>query len=694
MITLHVSEARTIDVGRGIARIDPRDLEQLKARTGDILRLQGKKPTVVKVMPNHLQDRNTASIQVDGIIRSNAGVSLGDPVQIERVEAQAAKTVALQALEGEPLPVAALSRALEGLPVITGDIVRFNRIGVRPQRYSVMRTQPEGAVLINRVTRLSVVRADSGSIPSGVNISYEDIGGLDREIRRIREMVELPMRFPQAFQHLGISPPKGVLIYGPPGSGKTLIARALAHETNANFIAINGPEVIDKFYGQSEAALRRVFEEAHTKAPSIVFIDEIDAIAPKRSEVQGEVEKRVVAQLLSLLDGLEDRGDIVVIGATNLPDRLDPALRRPGRFDREISIGMPDRHGREAILTIHARSMPLAGDVDLSHLAAITHGYVGADLQALCREAAMHALRRFLPEIEDLRPDSRLLDELPNLVVCAEDWDAALLDVFPSVTRGVLAETPDVKWSDIGGLEEAKAALQQAIEWPLLHSSVFEQAGLKSPHGILLSGSPGTGKTLLAKAVASEMEVNFIGMRGPELVSKWVGESERGVREIFHTARLAAPCVIFFDEFDSIAPRRTGTDPVLERVVAQLLTEIDGLQDLHGVIVLAATNRPDLIDPALLRSGRLDVHIEVGLPDAAARQSIFEIHLARRAVNSSLNTAELSDQTEGWSGAEIAEWCRRATLLAVIRVIEQGEPLVITADDLDFTRDEVKRRKS
>jgi len=489
-------------------------------------------------------------------------------------------------------------------------------------------------------------------------------------------MVELPMRFPQVFQHLGISPPKGLLLSGPPGTGKTLIARALARETNAYFTVINGPEIMDKFYGQSEGALRNAFDEAQRNAPAIIFIDEIDAIAPPRDQVQGEVEKRVVAQLLTLMDGLEDRGDLVVIAATNLPDRIDPALRRPGRFDREIHLRVPDRAGREAILAVHTRGMPLANDVDLSEIATLSNGYVGADLQAICREAAMNALRHMM--LEDDVPG---IQQIMQLRVHMVDFRQALAEITPSTTRGITMEVPDVKWDDVGGLHDAKVALQQAIEWPLLYPEQFAAACLEPPRGILLSGPPGTGKTLLAKAVANALQVNFIGVRGPEVMSKWVGDSEKRVRELFRTARNAAPCVIFFDEFDAIAPIRTGTDPVTERIVAQILTEMDGLEAARGVIVLAATNRADLIDPALRRPGRFDLHFEIGLPDANARAHIFSLNMEKRPISPEIDMDALIAHTENWSGAQITEWCRRAALQAVTRAIETEQDVLITAED-------------
>lgn len=683
MIALGVAEALESDVGRGIARLDPALFAGLDIQVGDIVAIVGSKQTVAKVLPLRSDQRGQDIIQLDGTTRTNAGVSLGERVEITNVTVVPAEVIALQSMSGKPLKPHLLLPSLRQKPVTAEDIVRIERIGASPQHYRVIRTQPDTPVIITDDTHITLIepaQATSGQATPNPFITYEDIGGLDREIQRVREMVELPMRFPQVFQHLGITPPKGLLLYGPPGSGKTLIARALAHETNAHFSIINGPEIIDKFYGQSEGALRAVFEEARQQAPAIIFIDEIDAIAPPREQVQGEVEKRVVAQLLTLMDGLEDRGEIVVIGATNLPDRIDPALRRPGRFDREIGLRVPDRNGRSAILQVHTRGMPLAHDVNLDRIATDTHGYVGADLQALCREAAMSALRRFLNE-ERGHPS---LDDVMGLSVDAQDFNTAMQDIIPSTTRGVFVEVPNVRWEDVGGLAREKRILQQALEWPVRYAEVFAAAALDAPHGILLSGPPGTGKTLLVKAVANALNINFISVRGPEVMSKWVGDSEQRIRELFRTARMAMPCVIFFDEFDSIAPIRSGADPVAERIVAQLLTEMDGLEDRTGVTVIAATNRPDLIDPALRRPGRLDIQLEIGLPDAEARSAILEINLEARPIAADLAWDDLVAATEGWSGAEISELCRQAALNAVSRHIQQDTPLELINDDFDL----------
>jgi transitional endoplasmic reticulum ATPase len=497
-------------------------------------------------------------------------------------------------------------------------------------------------------------------------ISYEDIGGLEHAIQRIREMIELPLRYPEVFERLGIEAPKGVLLYGPPGTGKTLIARAVAHETKAHFIHINGPEIIHKFYGESEQHLRAIFEEAGKKAPSIVFLDELDAIAPKRENVQGEVEKRVVAQLLALMDGLKDRGQIIVIGATNIPNVLDPALRRPGRFDREIGIGIPDRNGRLAILEIHTRGMPLADDVDLGHLADITHGFVGADLEALCREAAMITLRQIIPNI-DFAQANIPYEQLAKLTVRQDDFIAAMADIEPSAIREVFTEIPDVHWDDVGGLDDVKQVLREAVEWPLKHAALFERAKTRPPKGVLLTGPPGCGKTLLAKAVARESGVNFISIKGPQLLSKWVGESEKGIREIFKKARQASPCIVFLDEIDALAPARGGggDSHVSERVVSQLLTELDGIEELRGVMVLAATNRPDILDPALRRPGRFDLQITLPVPDSAGRAAHPALPNPRPAVAADVDLQVLVNRTAGQVGAAIEGLCRRAAIAAI-----------------------------
>ncbi|HET8631467.1 MAG TPA: CDC48 family AAA ATPase [Thermomicrobiales bacterium] len=672
---LRVAEAASRDADRGIVRLDPADLAALGGRTGDLLLITGGRPTVAKALPAFLPDRGRGLVQLDGVTRDNARVALGERALVRVVGGRPAGRVVLRAIGGR----AALSgqdaryigHLLEGYPLLAGDRVRVNLFGPRPQDFQVVETEPAGPVLVTGATSL---RLAGNQAPDGVAaITYEDIGGLGKEVRRIREMIELPLRYPQLFQRLGIEPPKGVLLHGPPGTGKTLIARAVAYETAAHFFHVNGPELINKFYGQSEANLRSMFEEAERRAPSIIFIDEIDAIAPKRVDVYGEVEKRVVAQLLGLLDGLQARGQVIVIGATNIPDALDPALRRPGRFDRELTIGVPDRPGRREILEIHTRGMPLAADVDLERLAGLTHGFVGADIAALCREAAMVALRRILPTI-DFALATIPYEQLAALEVRHQDFVDALREVSPSALREVFTETPDVTWADIGGLDDVKEALIEAVEWPLRYGALFDRLGAAPPRGILLEGPPGTGKTLLARAVAHESEANFIAIKGPEVFSKWVGESERGVREIFKKARAAAPCVLFFDELDALAPPRGEgwSDGVSDRLVGQFLTELDGLEELQGVIVLGATNRADMLDPALLRPGRFDLTIALPLPDAAAREAIFAVHLRGRPLAADVDPRLLARETEGLSGADIAGLCRQAAMLAIRDAVAVG----------------------
>ena len=676
-ITLRVAEALTKDVGRGIARVDPEDIKRLGADIGDVLAITGKRLTAVKAMPAYPQDRGKGIIQIDGIVRENAGASLDEKVRVEKVIYQPARSVVLTPADRLHTPPGLqharyLSRLLEGMPVTVGDRVRVNLLGTRSQDFSVSDTTQKSIVLIGSGTTIEIKGEAAPERKSG-KISYEDIGGLGREIHRIREMIELPLKYPEVFERLGIDAPKGVLLHGPPGCGKTLIARAVAHETSAYFIHINGPEIVHKFYGESEAHLRNIFEDASRHAPSIIFLDEIDAMAPKRAETQGEVEKRVVAQLLALMDGLKSRGDVIVIGATNIPDALDPALRRPGRFDREISIPIPDRHGRLSILEIHTRGMPLAADVDLDRIAAITHGFVGADLQALCREAAMSALRKILPNI-DFAQASIPYEQLAELQVTMANFEEALREVEPSALREVFTEIPDVKWGQVGGLDEIRAALQQAVEWPLRYGRLFEYAKVAPPKGILLVGPPGTGKTLVAKAIASESQVNFISMKGPALLSKWVGESEKGVREVFKKARQAAPCIIFFDELDALVPRRGGegdSSRVTERVVSQFLTEMDGIEELKGVVILGATNRADIIDPALLRPGRFDLIFELPAPNRDGRLAIFRIHTTGKPLASDVNLDTLVEASEGMVGAEIEAVCRQAAMFAIREFIEQ-----------------------
>ncbi len=664
-LTLKVAEAFSKDVGRGLARIDPADMKLLDADVGDIIEITGKRTTVAKLMPTFSGDRGKGIIQIDGIIRGNAQVGVGDKAGIRKTSAAAAASITISSTRSSRRDIRYMGRLLEGLPVVKGDAVRISFFGTRYQEYTIVDTRPEGAVLVHPKTSIQLGKAEDVAKP-GMKISYEDVGGLGKELKKIREMIELPLKYPELFERLGIDPPKGILLLGPPGTGKTLIARAVANETSAYFMHVNGPEIMHKFYGESEGKLREVFAQASNNAPSILFIDEIDVIAPKREKILGDVEKRVVGQLLALMDGLKSRGQVVVIGATNIPNALDPALRRPGRFDREISIGIPDRNSRLEIINIHTRGMPLEENVDISHLADVTHGYVGADLAALCREAAMNAIRKIMPEI-DLESAAISPEILLDLKVSMDDFIQALSEIVPSTTREVFVEVPNVSWGDIGGLENIKYELRKTIEWPLKYASLFNHARVKPPRGILLYGQPGTGKTMIAKAVASESNANFISVKGPELLSKWVGESESGIREIFKKARQAAPCVIFFDEIDAIAPRRgkAGDTQVIERVVSQMLTEMDGIEDLRGVTVLAATNRLDMIDPALLRPGRFDMVMEVPLPGESELLEIFKVHTRQKPMGRDINPAALIKRMGGFTGADVASACREAAVMAI-----------------------------
>jgi len=675
-LTLRIAEALPKDVGRGIARLDPQDMSTVGIEVGDIIQITGKRPTVAKAMPAYPQDRGKGTLQIDGITRENARIGLGEKVQVRKAEYESAGSLVLASTTPSNSFVAErdrkyLGRLLEGLPVTQGDKLRAIFVGSRYQEFLVVETSPTGVVVIDAHTAITVRRGTAAKREKA-GVTYEDIGGLEKEIHRIREMIELPLKHPELFERLGIEAPKGVLLYGPPGCGKTLIARAVATETEAYFIHVSGPEVIHKFYGESEANLRAIFEKAQKNSPAIVFLDEIDAIAAKREEVRGDqqVERRVVAQLLALMDGLKSRGQVIVIGATNLPQVLDPALRRPGRFDREIALSAPDKVGRREILNIHTRGMPLSPSVDLLRLAEITHGFVGADLEALCREAAMTSLRRLMPRLE-LEADYIPYELLLEVQVEMEDFLDALREIEPSAIREVFTEIPDVRWEDVGGLEEARRVLLETVEWPLKYPEVFQQAHTRPAKGILLSGPPGCGKTLLAKAIASQSQVNFISVKGPELLSKWVGESEKGIREVFKKARQASPCIIFFDEIDAIAPVRGGGDAhVIERVISQLLTEMDGIEELKGVVVLAATNRPDIIDPALLRAGRFDLHLEVPLPDEKARLEILRIHTSGKPLADDIDLKALARATQGLAGSDLEALCRRASMLAIREFID------------------------
>ncbi len=674
-VELRVAEARHRDVGRGIARIETGVMSRLGVVSGDVIELQGKRTVPALVWPGYPDDTGSEIVRVDGNIRGNLKVALDDRIKIRKAKVSEAKEITVISsqrvrIAGGPAHV---RRVLQGRPVVKGQNVRIQVLG-SPRTFTIQDTNPEDVVLMRPDTRVNIKTAETGKPPEtkGTRVTYEDIGGLRREIELVREMVELPLRHPELFQRMGIEPPKGILLYGPPGTGKTLIAKAVANETFANFLFISGPEVMARYYGESEQRIREIFQKAESNSPAIIFIDEFDSIAPKREEVGGEkqVEKRVVAQLLSLMDGLETRGEVVVIAATNRPGLIDEALRRGGRFDREIEIGVPDRNGRKEILQVHTRGMPLADDVNLKNLADLTHGFVGADLSSLCKEAAMHALREVARKIEfekEIPPEV-----LKELQVTNQDFNQALRNVEPSAMREVFVEVPQVNWDDVGGLEESKRHLIEAVEWPLRFPEAFETLGTAPAKGVLLFGPPGTGKTMLAKAVATESNANFIAIKGPEIFNKFVGESERAVREIFRKARQVAPAVIFFDEIESIASDRGfATDSqVGERVVSQLLTELDGIEDTKQVVVLAATNRPDLVDSALLRPGRLERLIYVCPPNQKEREEIFNIHLSGLSLDPSVDVEELSRMTESYVGADIESLCRQAAVLAMRNFIK------------------------
>lgn len=699
-VKLKVTEALAKDVGRAFARMDPGDMERLQASVGDTVEVEGKRKAVCKAMPAYREIRGQSRVQLDGLTRENAGVGLDEPVRIRKIPCRPAERIVLTPTNVVPADrdLRYIGSLLDGLPVVAGAKIQAALFGSRSAYFKVDSVTPGGPALIHPATTLVIGKSreeDGGRV-----LAYEDIGGLKPQLQRIREMIELPLRYPEVFQRLGIDAPKGVLLYGPPGCGKTLIARAIAHETEASFFSVGGPEIIHKFYGESEAHLRKIFEEATRKGPSILFIDEIDAIAPRRENVVGDVEKRVVAQLLALMDGLNKRQNVIVIAATNIPNALDPALRRPGRFDREIAIPIPDRRGRLEILEIYSRGMPLAGNVDMEHLAEITHGFVGADLEALCREAAMICLRQILAEI-DFGQAGIPYETLAKLEVRMEDFLSALREIEPSAIREVFVESPNVHWEDVGGLSSLKERLGEAVEWPLKYPHLFEKGGVTPPKGILLVGPPGCGKTLIAKTVATESRTNFLSVKGPALMSKWVGESEKGIREIFQKARQAAPCIIFFDEIDALVPTRSAGSAdshVSERILSQFLAEFDGIDELRGVLVLGATNRLDILDAAVLRPGRFDEIVEMTMPGERDREEIFAVHLRGKPLSATIRCGDLARETEGFSGADIAAVARKAAMAAVrraVKIMEKGGPgepeILLQPGDMAGALDEVRR---
>jgi transitional endoplasmic reticulum ATPase len=699
-LRLRVAEAERRDVGRALVRVDPADMKRLGCKTGDIVRLSGEADAIGKLMPCKQEDRGKGLAQIDGLLREMARCSIDSQVNVAPVVAAEAETLTLRALKIKPVDrdIEYLATLIDGLPVERGGLLRVTLFGNEALDFKVENATPDGPVVIGPNTQL---RVEGGGQEQHQRVpTYEDVGGAGSQIQRIREMIELPLRFPEVFQRLGIDPPKGVLMFGPPGCGKTLIARTIAFETDAKFFTISGPEIIHKFYGESEAHLRKIFAEAAKQGPSIIFLDEIDAIAPRRENAAGDVERRVVAQLLALMDGLNRRENVIVIAATNLPNAIDPALRRPGRFDREIEIPIPDRKGRRQILEIHSRGMPLTESVDLDQLAGMTHGFVGADLAALCREAAMACLRGVMGEI-DFSQRTIPYAQLAKLGVSMNDFLAGFKSIEPSAIREVFVEVPQVRWDDIGGLEDVKQSLREAVMWPLNFAKLFDKAGVRPPKGMLLTGPPGCGKTTLAKAVATESKVNFISVKASELLSKYIGDSEKAVRDIFKKARQAAPCIVFFDEIDGLcATRQTSSSDsgVSNRVLSQFLAELDGVEELSSVLVLAATNRPDFIDPAMRRFGRLEQTIEIGLPEHDSRMQILSVHLRNKPLASDIDLRAVADQTEGWSGADLASICSQAGRFAIRRAVQQaglvrqtlGSPNLDSVD-VEITADDVTR---
>lgn len=700
-LELKVSEAFIEDVGQGWARLDSDDIKTLGATLGDLIEISGKQRTVARVTATADQNRGKKIIQIDGIVRENAQVSVGDKVKVHKIPRKTATSVVLYPLEaGAPLPgdgeLEYFGKVLQGLPLIPGDKINVPLFGGKDRFFRVEGTSPSGGVIISQQTKFFIKEPDY-SPESGMKVSYEDIGGLERELKLVREMVELPLYHAEVFERLGIEAPKGVLLYGPPGTGKTLIARAIASEAKLHFIRVNGPEIIHKFYGESEARLREIFEEASQNAPSVIFIDEIDAVAPKRADVLGDVEKRVVAQLLALMDGMVSRGHVIVIGATNIPEMVDPALRRPGRFDREISIPVPNAEGRLSILKVHSRCMPLSPAVDLERLAQITYGFVGADLEALCKEAGMVTLRRYLSLCKGGDLDFRRT--LEHLQVTMEDFLGGLREIDPTATREFFTERSTVKWEHVGGLKGVRETLVSMVEWPYRYPQLFAAGKVSPPRGILLTGPSGTGKTLVAQALAGETGLNFISLNGPMLFSKWLGESEKALHELFKKAKQSAPCILFFDEIDALVTRRgiSSESGAVERVASQFFNELDRLSDLSQVIVLGATNREDLIDPALLRAGRLDFVLRFPVPDEKERLEIFKVHTKEKPLSADVDLGELSRETEGMVGSDIASICKRAAMLAIADLIhssreESAEKLSVSVAYFRAAAGEVRKK--
>ncbi|HKM51260.1 MAG TPA: CDC48 family AAA ATPase [Candidatus Bathyarchaeia archaeon] len=684
-ISLRVADARQRDVGHGKIRIDNETMQKLEITSGDFVEVHGKKMTVALAWSAYAEDQGQEVVRMDGLIRKNAGVALNEYVNIRKADVKDAQSIVFAPtdvrLSVDEDFVRFVKKRFMDIPFIEGDVTLLSIFGSSVPLI-VTRTRPHGPVKITEAAQVQVLSEPTPEKKGIQIVAYEDIGGLHEEIQRIREMVELPLRHPELFQRLGIEPPRGIFLFGPPGCGKTLLAKALANESDASFYVISGPEIMSKFYGESEARLREIFQKAQETSPSIIFIDELDAIAPKREEVTGEVERRVVAQLLSVMDGMGSRGNVIVIGATNRPSAIDPALRRPGRFDREIEIGVPDKAGRFEALQIHTRNMPLGENMDLKQLTDVTHGYTGADIASLCREAAMKALRRYIPEI-NLEKERIAPEILEKMVVKMEDFTSAYREITPTAMREVYVEIPQVKWTQVGGLKQVKQELIEAVEWPIKKPEVFKKMGINPPRGILLYGPPGSGKTLLARAVATESEANFISIKGPEIFSKWVGESEKAIREAFRKGRTAAPAIIFFDELDAIVPRRGlgyADSGASERVISQLLTEIDGIETLQNVLVIAATNRPDMLDPAVMRPGRFDRLIYVPSPDFESLKEIFKIHAGSMPLSKDVSLDELAKKAHGYSGADVEAICREAAMNALRDDVDATE---VSSQDFD-----------